>query len=75
MLSSRGTDLLFFVDGAQVGNYTSQSDGTAGTYTYNVPFYVNPALQPGEHYFLLQNGQGDGGVQSLVLFDYLVYTM
>ena len=73
VLGSREMDLVFFVDGAPAGNYTFGGGG-AESYTYDAQFYVNSTLEPGVHYFLLQNGQGDGAIESAVLFDYLVYT-
>ncbi|KIP02460.1 hypothetical protein PHLGIDRAFT_122448 [Phlebiopsis gigantea 11061_1 CR5-6] len=74
-LSSFEMDLLFFMDSKPAGNYTFPGDSSSTTYTYDTSFYANPSLQPGEHFFLLQNGQGDGGEVSHILFDYLVYTV
>lgn len=73
VMSSKETDLLFFMDHDPAGNFTYQSSGSQ-TYRYNVLYYANSLLQSGTHHLLLQNGQGDGGNRSLVLFDYLIYT-
>ena len=64
------------MDGEPVGNFTVSGMGGPATYIYNALFYAGTSLPSGTHSFLLQNGQGDGtGPQSLVLFDYLMYTM
>ncbi|KIP02464.1 hypothetical protein PHLGIDRAFT_122451 [Phlebiopsis gigantea 11061_1 CR5-6] len=77
LMSTFGTSLALFVDGASAGGFAAPpaGDGANASYTYNALFFANTALSPGTHFFLLQNGQGVGGPQSLVLFDYLVYTM
>ncbi|KIP01212.1 hypothetical protein PHLGIDRAFT_379487 [Phlebiopsis gigantea 11061_1 CR5-6] len=74
VMSSKETDLLFFMDHDPSGNFTYQSSGSQTAYRYNVLYYANSLLRSGTHYLLLQNGQGDGGNRSLVLFDYLIYT-
>ncbi|EAU85029.1 hypothetical protein CC1G_04125 [Coprinopsis cinerea okayama7 len=54
------SDMTFFID-AQPG------------YDYDVLVYHNTSLPPGEHEFILQNGNIDGP-KALTLFDRIVYT-
>ena len=64
--------MTFYIDGNVVGNFISSPDGTTG-YTYNYPVYSNASLNPGPHSFTLQGGHV-GGVKSLILLDYIVYS-
>ena len=80
VLSSRAdqsTHLLFYLDNEPAGNFTytgPDTDPSGVSYTYDALFYSNTSLRLGEHAFELQNGEGDGGATSLILFDYLIYT-
>lgn len=69
-----GAELFFFIDGEQAGTFTHSPDSQQPDYTYNFSLYANESLQYAKHTFVLQNGQ-NGGPISLVLLDYLVYTM
>ncbi|KAI0640179.1 hypothetical protein C8Q77DRAFT_1020693, partial [Trametes polyzona] len=66
------TNLTFVLDGEHVANYTrkSVSQGPQPLH-YHEPVYVNTSLQDGEHTLVMSAG---GGGESLILFDYLVYT-
>ncbi|KAF8980270.1 hypothetical protein BDQ17DRAFT_1380793, partial [Cyathus striatus] len=60
------SNMTFYIDNEFVDNKT---------YQYNVLVYSNTSMIPGEHIFVLQNGQeGGGGNKSLTLFDYLIYS-
>lgn len=66
------SDMTFFIDNDQVGNFYRPAPGTPG-YDYNVLVYKNESIPNGEHAFTLRNGRVDG-IQSLVLLDRIVYT-
>lgn len=66
-------DLSFFIDGVLSGTYTYAPPGDAGEYTYNILLWSSSSIPPGPHTFTVQNGQ-PGGIASLILFDYAVYT-
>ncbi|KAF8989057.1 hypothetical protein BDQ17DRAFT_1257251 [Cyathus striatus] len=70
------TNMTFHIDNEVVDHF-EQIPGPPGdgTYQYDVLVYSNTSMIPGEHIFVLQNGQeGGGGNESLTLFDYLVYS-
>ncbi|KAF8995252.1 hypothetical protein BDQ17DRAFT_1250922 [Cyathus striatus] len=68
------SNMTFFIDNEAVGHFEWIPPGD-NTYQYNVLVYSNASIIPGEHTFLLKNGQeGDSGDTSLTLFDYLVYS-
>ena len=64
------TNLSFFLDGEYVGQYIHEPDSTSDI-AYGVPVYVNPTLRNTEHYLNISAG---GPSESLLLFDYVVYT-
>lgn len=71
--ASGNADQVFFIDGARVGTFTHTTTGD-GTFLYNSTLYANSTLPYGNHIFKMQNGQPQD-VSSLVLFDYVVYSM
>ncbi|KAI8983377.1 hypothetical protein BD414DRAFT_490726 [Trametes punicea] len=66
------SDMTFFLDGDEVGQFVRPPDGNA-TYEYNVPVYVNQSLAAGAHELAIVNGHLLGN-KSLILLDYIVYT-
>lgn len=69
--SPTGTSQLHFaVDNQDYGHFDHIPDGTAG-FTYNALLFSADTLPYGLHEFVIQNGVS-GGVDSLLLFDYLV---
>ncbi|KAJ3556410.1 hypothetical protein NM688_g2044 [Phlebia brevispora] len=65
-------DISFYIDGELSGVFTYTPPGES-SYLYNVCLYANDSLSAGSHSFMLQNGVA-GGITSLVLFDYIIYT-
>jgi hypothetical protein len=65
------TDLVFFLDGSQVGTYTHEPDGS-GTYVYNATVYSNSSMPDGSHVLTMSTVTAGGA--SRALFDSLVYT-
>ncbi|KAK7064618.1 hypothetical protein R3P38DRAFT_2825556 [Favolaschia claudopus] len=70
--TNANADFTFYLDGVVVGTFQHSPDGTAG-FDYTVPVYVNTSITPGPHTLTLQNGQ-QGGVQSVMILDSIVYT-
>ncbi|KIP04304.1 hypothetical protein PHLGIDRAFT_201537 [Phlebiopsis gigantea 11061_1 CR5-6] len=70
-----GADYLFFLDEQMVGEYTHDpaTGGTPSRLIYNQALYSNSSIPDGDHTFRFQNGV-EGGIPSLILLDYLVYT-
>ena len=66
------TDLVFFLDGHLVGIYTDPLKRNQ-TYAYNVLVYSNSSIPPGQHTFVMQNGQLQAP-GSLALLDSITYT-
>ncbi|KIJ56369.1 hypothetical protein M422DRAFT_41085 [Sphaerobolus stellatus SS14] len=65
-------NMTFFVDGQIMGHWSTEQ---GGNFSYQVPVFAHSGLSSGPHTFTLMNGVTDGsGSQSLVLFDYLIYT-
>ena len=64
------TYLTFQIDGEVVGNFIHQPDNTT-RYEYNVPGYANASIAPGQHRLSIA---ADRSINSLVMFDYAVYT-
>lgn len=66
--------MTFMVDDEVVGTFTlPPTTGDQLSYEYNVPVYVNDTIPAGMHTFTIQNGH-QGGEQSLVMLDYIMYT-
>lgn len=65
-------DLSFLIDGELSGSFSYNPPGS-GPYLYNVCLFSNDALDSGSHTLELQNGR-PGGINSLVLFDYIIYS-
>ena len=65
------SDMSFFIDGEQAGQYVVPPDGDT-SYAYNVPVFVKDGLAAGSHQLLIVNGR-TGGNKSLVLLDYIIY--
>ena len=66
------SDMTFYLDGVEVGNFTETPNGDP-TYHYNVPVYVNESIPDGKHTFVLVNGRA-GGQAALALLDYIVFS-
>ncbi|KAI1796043.1 hypothetical protein LXA43DRAFT_650080 [Ganoderma leucocontextum] len=63
------TQLSFVLDGEFVGQYNHTPD-SSGIIMYNVPVFVDTALSNTAHILVIRGG----GRESLILFDYVVYT-
>lgn len=61
-------DISFSIDGENVGRFTRSPD-SSGTILYNQLVYSNTALNDGPHTLVMTPN-----INSLILFDYLVYT-
>ncbi|KAI0667035.1 hypothetical protein C8Q78DRAFT_413059 [Trametes maxima] len=68
--ASAVTNLTFGLDGADVGAFTHEPDGTS-TILYNVLVYQNDTLPDGPHTFHLGSA---GASAATILFDYAIYT-
>ncbi|KAJ7225969.1 hypothetical protein GGX14DRAFT_642160 [Mycena pura] len=66
------SDMTFYLDGVPVGSFAEPAPGIAG-FDYNVPVFANPAISPGPHTLIIQNGHQNGGT-SLLILDSIVYT-
>ncbi|KAJ7106666.1 hypothetical protein C8R44DRAFT_638066 [Mycena epipterygia] len=60
----------FFIDGAPVGSFTHNSDGST-KFTYNTLVYSNTTVPNGEHVLLIESTGTD---PLIVIFDHAVYT-
>ncbi|PCH33252.1 hypothetical protein WOLCODRAFT_141572 [Wolfiporia cocos MD-104 SS10] len=67
------TNLWFYLDDEQVGNFTQVPSGNGANVSYNVLVYDNDRIPWGTHTFTLVNGDPSGQA-SLVLLDYAIYT-
>ncbi|KAI0659561.1 hypothetical protein C8Q70DRAFT_933474 [Cubamyces menziesii] len=69
------TNLTFHIDNEQVGSYTHSPTGSESENTppifYNFPVYTNESLVEGNHTLMIS---APGDIETLVLFDYIVYT-
>ncbi|KAF8995265.1 hypothetical protein BDQ17DRAFT_1250938 [Cyathus striatus] len=54
------SNMTFYIDNEAVGHFERIPPGN-NTYQYNVLVYSNTSMIPGEHIFVLQNGQEGGG--------------
>ncbi|KAI0809263.1 hypothetical protein BC629DRAFT_1106608 [Irpex lacteus] len=71
--SPTGTsDMSFYIDGKVVGGFWHAPSGNT-SYQYSYPVYSNSSLSPGIHSFTMVGGH-IGGVKSLILLDYIVYS-
>ncbi|KAJ7058742.1 hypothetical protein C8F01DRAFT_1370943 [Mycena amicta] len=61
----------FFIDGAKVGNFQHQSDGSGG-FDYNSLVYQNTGIPNGDHVFVIQT---TGTTPAVVIFDRAIYTL
>ncbi|KIP04302.1 hypothetical protein PHLGIDRAFT_201496 [Phlebiopsis gigantea 11061_1 CR5-6] len=69
-----GQSYFLYLDGNYTGRLSFAPPAAGGEYfIYNYLLFSSGTLSNGPHSFELQNGQL-GGVASLVLFDYLIYT-
>ena len=64
------TDISFTIDNEYVGSFIRHADNTSDI-LYNHPVYSNTTLQDDVHTLVMSAG---GTGQSLILFDYLIYT-
>ncbi|KAH9914661.1 uncharacterized protein BXZ73DRAFT_26564, partial [Epithele typhae] len=64
------SDMIFFLDGQQVGTYQHQPDDTWG-YMYNVCVFAKTGLSNGAHTIEIRAGVAESNI---ILFDYIVYT-
>lgn len=69
--TSTSTTLTFSLDGEIVGHYSHLPDPHGSELMYNVAVYSNHSLPHGDHTLVI-SAEGKG--ESLVLFDYVVYT-
>ena len=69
------TNLTFHIDNEQVGSFTHSPAGSKSENTppifYNFPVYTNDLLVEGNHTLMIS---APGDIETLVLFDYIVYT-
>ena len=71
------TNLSFLIDDELVGAYSHMPVGNGSqppAFQYNTLLYSNSSIPHGPHTFVLQNGH-NGGPASIVLFDYMIYSM
>ncbi len=66
-------DIVFLIDGQPIGKFVYTPPGIAGGYSFNVLLYGNDTIPQGQHTFTIQNGEV-GGLGSLILLDYIVYS-
>ena len=66
------TNLTFHIDGDQVGSYTHEPDNSAPAIQYNVCVYQNTTLPHGQHQLEMRSASITK--DSLILFDYIIYT-
>ncbi|KIP01101.1 hypothetical protein PHLGIDRAFT_395076 [Phlebiopsis gigantea 11061_1 CR5-6] len=69
-----GAELFFFIDGGQLGSFSSAVNKTAPKYTYNTLLWSEDTLPHGEHRLTIRNGQDGRGTASLLLLDYIIYS-
>lgn len=71
-----GAEYSFSIDGELVGQFSHDSASPPGSapFLYNQILYFNDSIPSGKHTFILTNGQSRGN-PSLILFDYLIYSM
>ncbi|KAJ7323907.1 hypothetical protein DFH08DRAFT_711581 [Mycena albidolilacea] len=60
----------FFIDGAAVGSFSHESDGS-GAFTYNTLVYRNTSIPAGDHVLLIET---TGASPAVIIFDYALYT-
>ncbi|KAJ6481487.1 hypothetical protein C8R47DRAFT_982390 [Mycena vitilis] len=60
----------FFIDGAAVGSFNHQSDGSGG-FVYDTLVYKNTNVPDGDHVLLIETTGAD---PALIIFDYAIYT-
>ncbi|KAJ7506109.1 hypothetical protein B0H11DRAFT_1707629 [Mycena galericulata] len=60
----------FFIDGAQVGSFTHDSDGSS-QFAYNTLVYSNVTVPNGDHVLLIETTGAD---PATIIFDYALYT-
>ncbi|KAJ6474531.1 hypothetical protein DFH09DRAFT_953144 [Mycena vulgaris] len=60
----------FFIDGAPVGSFTHDSDGSSG-FLYNTLVYENITVPAGDHVLLIETTGAD---PAIIIFDYVLYT-
>ncbi|KAJ7747182.1 hypothetical protein DFH07DRAFT_747855, partial [Mycena maculata] len=60
----------FFIDGASVGSFTHDSDGSS-EFAYNTLVYSNVTVPNGDHVLLIETTGAD---PAIVIFDYALYT-
>ncbi|KAJ6614989.1 hypothetical protein B0H10DRAFT_1802232 [Mycena sp. CBHHK59/15] len=61
---------IFFIDGALVGSFAHDSDGSS-VFKYDVLAYKNATIMNGDHVLLIETTGAD---PALIIFDYAVYT-
>ncbi|THH03755.1 hypothetical protein EW145_g6028 [Phellinidium pouzarii] len=66
------TNLSFSIDGEEVGSFM-HFPSSSTDYEYHVPAYVNTSLLNMQHTLTMQTAIGDNA--SLVLFDYVIYSV
>lgn len=66
-------ELTFMLDDEVVGVFDLFPPDGADAFSYDVPVYSNASVPAGMHNLTLVNGQS-GGIQSLVLLDYIIYS-
>ncbi|SJL05382.1 uncharacterized protein ARMOST_08749 [Armillaria ostoyae] len=67
------SDMTFFIDGVQVGIYSSEPDTSSPGYDYNVTVFAHERLSSGRHIIQIQSGH-IGGSASLILLDSIIYS-
>ncbi|KAK0245497.1 hypothetical protein EDD85DRAFT_943924 [Armillaria nabsnona] len=67
------SDMTFFIDGVQVGTYSSEPDSSDPGYDYNVTVFAHERLSSGRHIIQIQSGH-IGGSASLILLDSIIYS-
>ena len=67
-------DISFFIDGQPAGSFEYTPPDIPNSFIYNALLWKSDTLSLGPHTFSLQNGRS-GGEVSLILLDYIEYTM
>ncbi|EMD41547.1 hypothetical protein CERSUDRAFT_120586 [Gelatoporia subvermispora B] len=72
------SDMIFYLDGEQVGAYTYNEVASSGTppYQYSVPVFQMESLPDDNHTFTLANGKSSAGngLESVIFLDSFLYT-
>ena len=66
------TDMVFFIDNAQVGSLEQSPDDPISVYQYNQTVFSQTGLTPTTHNISIQ--VGNNGTKAIILLDRIIYT-